>query len=51
VADEAKDVAAIERQPIMEGRTLFMILAPLHKPSSNAATAGAGQPKEASQSA
>jgi len=33
VADAAKDVAIIERQPIMEGRNLFMILAPLHKPS------------------
>jgi translation initiation factor IF-3 len=32
VADAAKDVAIIERQPIMEGRNLFMILAPLHKP-------------------
>jgi translation initiation factor IF-3 len=32
VADSAKDVAIIERQPIMEGRNLFMILAPLHKP-------------------
>ena len=32
VADAAKDVAVIERQPIMEGRNLFMILAPLHKP-------------------
>ena len=28
VADSAKDVAIIERQPIMEGRNLFMILAP-----------------------
>jgi len=37
VADAAKDVAIIERQPIMEGRNLFMILAPLHKPSQNVA--------------
>jgi translation initiation factor IF-3 len=44
VADAAKDVAVIERQPIMEGRNLFMILAPLHKPSQNVA-------KEASTSA
>ena len=51
VADAARDVAGIERQPIMEGRTLFMILAPLHKPSPNAAPAAAAQPKEASQSA
>jgi translation initiation factor IF-3 len=44
VADAAKDVAIIERQPIMEGRNLFMILAPLHKPSQPVA-------KEASTSA
>jgi translation initiation factor IF-3 len=52
VAEAAKDVAAVERQPIMEGRNLFMILAPLHRPSPNAlAAAAAAQPKEASQSA
>lgn len=52
VAEAAKDVAAVERQPIMEGRNLFMILAPLHKPSPNALSAAASaQPKEASQSA
>lgn len=52
VAEAAKDVAAVERQPIMEGRNLFMILAPLHKPSPNAlSAAAAAQPKEASQSA
>ena len=51
VAEEAKDVANIERQPIMEGRTLFMILAPLRRPSPAAAPAAAAQPKEASQSA
>jgi translation initiation factor IF-3 len=52
VADAAKDVAIIERQPIMEGRNLFMILAPLHKPQP-APAAGAAVPprKEASQSA
>ena len=33
VADAAKDVAVVERQPIMEGRNLFMILAPTHKPA------------------
>jgi translation initiation factor IF-3 len=31
VADEAKEIAVIERQPIMEGRNLFMILAPTTK--------------------
>lgn len=52
VAEAARDVAAVERQPIMEGRNLFMILAPLHKPSPNALSAAASaQPKEASQSA
>jgi len=34
VAEEAKDIAIIERQPLMEGRNLFMILAPLHKPAT-----------------
>ena len=33
VADAAKDIAIIERQPLLEGRNLFMILAPLHKPA------------------
>ena len=28
VADEAKEIASIERAPVMEGRNLFMILAP-----------------------
>jgi len=62
VADAAKDVAVIERQPIMEGRNLFMILAPLHKPAQQpdkpaapapaaAPAAAAPQRKEASQSA
>ncbi len=56
VADAAKDVAAVERQPIMEGRNLFMILAPLRKPAQPAAhnsgqAAVSTQPKEASQSA
>jgi translation initiation factor IF-3 len=31
VADEAKEIATIERQPVMEGRNLFMILAPSMK--------------------
>jgi translation initiation factor IF-3 len=41
VADAAKDVAVVERQPIMEGRNLFMILAPLHKPAPVPVAAGA----------
>ena len=28
VADAAKDIAVVERAPIMEGRNLFLILAP-----------------------
>jgi translation initiation factor IF-3 len=33
VADSAKEFAVVERAPIMEGRNLFMILAPTHKPA------------------
>ncbi|WP_338179883.1 translation initiation factor IF-3 [Candidatus Dormiibacter inghamiae] len=32
VADAAKEIATVERAPIMEGRNLFMILAPNHRP-------------------
>jgi translation initiation factor IF-3 len=39
VADAAKEIAVVERQPLLEGRNLFMILAPSHKPA----------PKEAAQ--
>jgi translation initiation factor IF-3 len=31
VADAAKEIAVVERQPLLEGRNLFMILAPSHK--------------------
>jgi translation initiation factor IF-3 len=31
VADAAKEFAVVERQPLLEGRNLFMILAPSHK--------------------
>jgi translation initiation factor IF-3 len=31
VADAAKDIAVVERAPIMEGRNLFLILAPTAK--------------------
>jgi translation initiation factor IF-3 len=64
VAAEAKDLAIIERQPIMEGRNLFMILAPVHKPAAAVAAGNTtvnpaheapglrgGPGKEASQSA
>src|SRR5437879_11723394 len=33
VADAAKEFAVVERAPIMEGRNLFMILCPTHKPA------------------
>jgi translation initiation factor IF-3 len=33
VADAAKDIAVVERAPIMEGRNLFLILAPNAKPA------------------
>lgn len=39
VAQEARDLAVVERQPLMEGRNLFMILAPTRRPSREAATA------------
>ena len=39
VADAAKDVAVVERAPIMEGRKLFMILSPSHKGSDGAVPA------------
>jgi translation initiation factor IF-3 len=42
VADAAKEVATVERAPIMEGRNLHMILAPTHKPhAQQTATASA----------
>jgi translation initiation factor IF-3 len=33
VAEAAKEIAVVERAPIMEGRNLFMILSPTHKPA------------------
>ncbi|MGH7912742.1 MAG: translation initiation factor IF-3 [Candidatus Dormibacteraceae bacterium] len=39
VADAAKEVAAVERAPIMEGRNLHMILAPTHRPQQAPAAA------------
>ena len=33
VADAAKEIAVVERAPIMEGRNLFLILAPNAKPA------------------
>lgn len=42
VAESARDIAVVERPPIMEGRNLFMILSPINKPTPAA--------KEAAQS-
>ena len=53
VAEAAKEIAVVERAPIMEGRNLFMILAPSHKSapqpvgSKNAASNNASGAKEA----
>ncbi len=37
VAQEAEGLAVVERQPLMEGRNLHMILAPTRKPEKEAA--------------
>jgi translation initiation factor IF-3 len=42
VAEAARDVAVIERPPAMEGRNLFMILAPLHRPAPAAGASNSG---------
>lgn len=55
VADAAKEIAVVERAPIMEGRNLFMILSPTHKPAPQAPkpapvpaqNAASGQSREA----
>jgi len=41
VAAEAKDIAVVERQPLMEGRNLFMILAPNAKAAKQEQQEGA----------
>ncbi|HLQ60264.1 MAG TPA: translation initiation factor IF-3 [Candidatus Acidoferrales bacterium] len=41
VADAAKEIAVVERQPLLEGRNLFMILAPTHKQAREAPQASA----------
>jgi translation initiation factor IF-3 len=49
VADAAKEIAVVERAPIMEGRNLFMILAPTHRPQPQAqAQAQAGVARNSS---
>ena len=47
VADDAKNFAVIERQPLLEGKNLFMILAPSRQggaPPAPPVTQGAAQP-------
>jgi translation initiation factor IF-3 len=45
VADDAKNFAVIERQPLLEGKNLFMILAPSRGGSSQPTPAqGTAQP-------
>jgi translation initiation factor IF-3 len=55
VADAAKEIAVVERAPIMEGRNLFMILAPSQKAvaaaAANSARAAAPPATEAAQGA
>ena len=54
VAEAAKEIAVVERAPIMEGRNLFMILAPSHKAAAAAAAnaaRAAAPPAEAAQGA
>ena len=55
VADAAKEFAVVERAPIMEGRNLFMILAPSHKAvaaaAANSARAATPPATEAAQGA
>jgi translation initiation factor IF-3 len=46
VADAAKEVAVVERPPIMEGRNLFMILSPTAKPAAAPAPKESEAPKE-----
>jgi translation initiation factor IF-3 len=41
VAQEAEGLAVVERQPLMEGRNLHMILAPTRKPEKEAAAPSA----------
>jgi translation initiation factor IF-3 len=42
MAEELKDVAAIERNPLVEGRNMIMIMNPLGKKASNVKPAGRG---------
>ena len=43
VADDAKPFAIVERAPLLEGKNLFMILAPTRQAAPPAATPAAAQ--------
>lgn len=45
IAQELADVAVIEQQPLLEGRTMLMLLAPAPKKSRSTAPAGAKKPE------
>jgi len=57
VADDARQFAVVERAPLLEGKNLFMILAPTRQAASQAASQAAAQaatqaaPKETATSA
>lgn len=51
VADEVKDLGVIEAPPRMEGRQMFMILAPVRKPTPTRASEGGEQPQQEEEEA
>ncbi|WP_281412227.1 translation initiation factor IF-3 [Miltoncostaea marina] len=44
LADELKDIAAIESRPNLDGRNMVMMIAPLKNPQGGEAAEGAGRP-------
>jgi len=51
VADDAKPFAIVERAPLLEGKNLFMILAPSRGPSPSATPAASAAAQAATQTA
>jgi translation initiation factor IF-3 len=51
VADDAKNFAVIERQPLLEGKNLFMILAPSRQGGAQQPTPAQGTAQPAPQGA
>jgi translation initiation factor IF-3 len=51
VADDARPFAVVERQPLLEGKNLFMILAPSGKGGAPAPSPNSASPKETVASA